>query len=205
MQIYVHGLGQSPKSWEKVISLLGTEEETVCPDLSELIQGKEVTYQNLFEAFSAVCNEYNGRIKLCGLSLGGVLALNYTLVHPEKVERLVLIAAQYKMPVNLLKFQNMLFQWMPRSMFRQTGFKKKAFLSLCRSMMDLDFSGSLDRISSPVLLICGEKDFVNRKASLKLAACLKDAVYQELKGAGHEANLEAAENLAFVITRFFEP
>ena len=36
----------------------------------------------------------------------------------------VLIAAQYKMPKELLKVQNMLFHLMPNSAFNKMGFKK---------------------------------------------------------------------------------
>ena len=37
-QIYLHGLGQNPDSWSKVIEQLETAEHSVCPDLSELVQ-----------------------------------------------------------------------------------------------------------------------------------------------------------------------
>ncbi len=69
---------------------------------------------------------------LCGLSLGGVLALQYTIEHPEKVNSLVLIAAQYKMPAKLLKPQNSFFRFMPKSSFQQTGFGKREFMELCK-------------------------------------------------------------------------
>ena len=54
---------------------------------------------------------------------GGVLALNYAVDHPEKVQQLVLIAPQYKMTEKLLRFQNLLFRFMPDSMFQQMGFE----------------------------------------------------------------------------------
>lgn len=42
-----------------------------------------------------MCDSFDVKIDLCGLSHGGVLALNYACVHPEKVHSLVLIATQY--------------------------------------------------------------------------------------------------------------
>ena len=65
------------------------------------------------------------KIDLCGLSLGGVLSLNYAIEYPHKINSLVLIAPQYKMPVNLLKVQNLLFRFMPKAAFQSTGFEKK--------------------------------------------------------------------------------
>ncbi len=37
----------------------------------------------------------------------------------------------YKMPKKLLKFQNLIFRFMPQSGFEQMGFGKKDFLKLC--------------------------------------------------------------------------
>ena len=102
-----------------------------------------MTYDNLYAAFSDYCNQYDEPIDLCGLSLGGVLALNYAIQYPKKVRSLVLIATQYKMPKKLLKFQNLLFRFMPKSMFQQMGFRKADFLLLCETMMELDFNNSL--------------------------------------------------------------
>lgn len=85
--------------------------------------------------------------------MGGVLALNYAIENPTKVNSLVLIEAQYKMPKNLLKFQNFIFGFMPAKMFEETGFGKKDFITLSKTMMDIDFSNTLDNVSCSVLLL----------------------------------------------------
>ncbi len=203
-QIYVHGLGQTSDSWTKTISYIKSGEQSVCLNLPVLIQGEQAAYQNLYAAFSDACNKDDTPVNLCGLSLGGVLALNYTIDHPEKVSSLVLIATPYKMPKHLLQFQNMLFRCMPKSMFQQMGFCKRDFIQLCKTMMLLDFSDSLPKITCPVLVVCGEKDTSNKKASVKLANILANAEFSELKGIGHEVNTEAPEQLAAVLCRFYE-
>ena len=202
--VYVHGLGQTPDSWTKTISHINPGEQNICLDLPELIRGKQATYQNLYAGFSDAYNKYDKPVNLCGLSLGGVLALNYVIDHPEKVNSLVLIATPYKMPKHLLQFQNLLFRFMPKSMFQEMGFGKNEFLQLCKTMMPLDFSDSLLKISCPVLVVCGEKDTANKKASVKLADILTNAEFSELKGSGHEVNTEAPEQLAAVLCRFYE-
>lgn len=201
-QVYVHGLGQTPDSWKKVVSELDVAEYSICPNLVELVRGKEATYQNLYTLFSAVCDEISETVALCGLSLGGVLALNYAIDHPEKVESLILIATQYKMPKKLLRFQNVIFRFMPKSMFHHMGFRKDDFFKLCNTMMELDFSKSLQKVSCPTLVVCGEKDNANKNASIELANLLSNATFQELSGTGHEANVEAPEKLAKVICAF---
>lgn len=202
-QIYIHGLGQVPDSWNKVIEQQNTIENSMCPNLPKLILGKSVTYQNLYAEFSAMCDKIGEPIILCGLSLGGVLALNYTIDHPGKVEKLVLIAVQYKMPKRLLRFQNIIFRFMPKSMFQQMGFGKSDFLGLCKTMMELDFSDSLDKVCCPALIICGEKDSANKKAAMELADRLSDAELRMLEGVGHEINIEAPEKLAKILGTFY--
>ena len=202
-QIYLHGLGQNPDSWSKVIEQLEAAEHSMCPDLSELVQGQDTTYQNLYAAFSAMCDEIEEDICLCGLSLGGVLALNYAIEHPEKIKGLVLIATQYKMPKKLLRVQNAIFRFMPKSMFQQTGFGKSDFLKLCNTMMELDFSDSIYNISCPALVIYGEKDHANKNASIELANMLIDAELQVFNGVGHEINIEAPDKLEETLRVFF--
>lgn len=202
-QIYLHGLGQNPDSWSKVIEQLEAAEHSMCPDLSELVQGQDTTYQNLYAAFSAMCDAIEEDICLCGLSLGGVLALNYAIEHPEKIKVLVLIATQYKMPKKLLRVQNAIFRFMPKSMFQQTGFGKSDFLKLCNTMMELDFSDSIYNVSCPTLVIYGEKDRANKNASIELANMLIDAELQVFSGAGHEINIEAPDKLEETLRVFF--
>lgn len=202
-QIYLHGLGQNPDSWSKVIEQFETAEHSMCPDLSELVQGQDTTYQNLYAAFSAMCDEIEEDICLCGLSLGGVLALNYAIEHPEKIKGLVLIATQYKMPKKLLRVQNAIFRFMPKSMFQQTGFGKSDFLKLCNTMMELDFSDSIYNVSCPTLVIYGEKDRANKNASIELANMLIDAELQVFNGVGHEINIEAPDKLEETLRVFF--
>ena len=116
----------------------------------------------------------------------------------------MLLAAQYKMPKKLLKFQNMMFRFMPNATFKQFGFKKADVLSLCGTMAELDFRDSLCKVSCPVLIVCGEKDDANKKASKELVSYLSNSCYRELLKTGHEANIEAPEGLAAVLQRFYD-
>ena len=137
--LYLHGLGQKPDSWDRVIKETKVSDSSVCLSLAEMLEDKAATYGELYAAFSGECDQEHDEIVLCGLSLGAVLALNYAIYHPNKEKALVLIAAQYKMPEKLLKFQNMLFRFMPNTMFKQFGLKKADVISLCGTMTELDF------------------------------------------------------------------
>lgn len=202
--VYLHGLGQTADSWNKVTRATEMADNSVCLDLAEMVKGKAATYSNLYSALSEMCNAEKEDIILCGLSLGGVLALNYAIDYPQKVKALVLIAAQYKMPTRLLKLQNALFHFMPQSMFQQTGFGKPDFISLCNTMAELDFSDSINQVSCPVLIVCGEKDKANKKASIELTDILKHSQFKEISETGHEVNWESPEKLASILREFYK-
>lgn len=202
--LYLHGLGQKPDSWDRTIKETKVSGSSIRLSLAEMLEGKDVTYKELYSAFSEVCGKEDEEIVLCGLSLGAVLALNYAIDHPDKTKALVLIAAQYKMPEKLLKFQNVLFRLMPNSMFKQTGFTKADVISLCDTMAELDFTESLHNVSCPVLIVCGEKDNANKKASQELARYLSKCSFYELLKTGHEVNIEAPEEMAIVLQKFYD-
>lgn len=127
--LYLHGLGQKPDSWNRVIKETKVSKSSCSLSLSEMLEGKSITYKELYLSFSSECDKENEEIVLCGLSLGAVLTLNYAIDHPDKVKALVLIAAQYKMPKKLLKVQNMLFHLMPNSAFNKWASKKQMLLA----------------------------------------------------------------------------
>ena len=202
--LYLHGLGQKPDSWNRTIKETKVLGSSISLSLAEMSEGKDITYKELYSAFSEVCDKEDEEIVLCGLSLGAVLALNYAIDHPDKTKALVLIAAQYKMPEKLLKFQNVLFRLMPNSMFKQIGFKKADVISLCGTMAELDFTDSLHNVSCPVLIVCGEKDNANKKASKELTRYLSKSFFYELLKTGHEVNIEAPEEIAIVLQKFYD-
>lgn len=201
--IFIHGLGQNSLSWSSVISFMPKEFNLGCPDLFSLIGDEEVNYFNLYKSFSEYCNNISEPLNLCGLSLGGILALNYAIEYPDKVNSLVLIGTQYKMPKTLLKFQNIIFRLMGSGTFEKMGVKKKDIISLTNSMVDLDFSNSLKDVFCETLILCGEKDSANKKASMYLEANIKNAKMQIIENAGHEVNLEAPEKLALQLKMFY--
>lgn len=201
--ILVHGLGQDSSSWDETISYLISKDNVASPNLSLFIKDGDASYATLYKSFSEYCNTHSKPLNLCGLSLGAVLALNYAIDYPEKVESLILIAPQYKMPKTLLKLQNIIFRCMPSICFKSIGMKKSDFIQLTNSMMDLNFSDGLKNISCPVLILCGDKDGVNKKASSTLNHEIKQSKIEFISHAGHEVNMDEPKALAQMINEFY--
>ena len=69
--LYLHGLGQKPDSWNRVIKETKVSKSSCSLSLSEMLEGKSITYKELYLSFSSECDKENEEIVLCGLSLGG--------------------------------------------------------------------------------------------------------------------------------------
>ena len=205
--IFIHGIGQDSSVWNETVSSIKKPNQIEMPDLFALINGKDSTYDNLYRAFSDYCGTFSEPLNLCGLSPGGVLALNYAIDNPDKMQSLVLIGTQYKMPRLMLKIQNIIFKIMPQSVFKKNGFEKeeflKIFLALTGTMLDLDFSENLKEISCRTLIICGDKDTANKKSAQYLSRNIPNAEYQILKNTGHEVNVNSPKELAEALEAFY--
>lgn len=202
--IFLHGLGQTSSSWDDTIQAMNKDWEILSPNLSDWICKEKCSYDSLYSEFEKYCNQFQDTLCLVGLSLGGILALQYSIGHPERVKSLVLIGTQYNMPKGLLKLQNMIFHILPNSTFSKMGFQKSDFINLCKSMMELDFSHRLKDISCKVLVLYGEKDKANKSASLQLAELIPNSKIKIIPNAGHEINENCPHELAREIESFIK-
>ncbi len=201
--LLIHGLGQTPSSWDATLHYLNDAGQARCIDLTAAGGRDALTYEHLYTALCRRCSDWEGPADLCGLSLGGVLALHYATEHPEKVRSLALINAQYKMPTLLLKMQSAVFHLIPDRKFPAMGFSKRDILSLTKSMEKLSFEQSLARVACPALVLYGQKDRVNQKAAVDLSRRLKQSKLEMIADAGHEINIEQPQKLAEALNGFY--
>ena len=205
VNILVHGLGQTEKSWDKIIEELDKSNiKAENPNLFELAKNYEINYENIYRTFCDYCNSFKEKINLCGLSLGGILSINYAIEYPEKVNSMILIGTTYKIPKKMFKLQNFIFKFMPKSTFENMGIKKNDFINLTNSMADLDIKSKVDNIKCKVLILCGEKDNVNMESAKQLNRNIKASKLEIIKNAGHEVNTENPKELARVISKYWK-
>ena len=202
-KILIHGSGHKTTSWNGVISYIENNNDILCPDLSLILNGKEASYYNLYSSFVDYCNRIDGEIDLCGLSLGGILAFNYALDFPEKVKSLILIGTPYKVPKVMFRIQNIIFKFLPKSLFENMAFNKRDTFILGSSMKNLDFSNRVKDIQCPTLIICGEKDSANIKSAYYLSENIKNSQLEIVEGAGHILNEEKPRELSLLINDFW--
>lgn len=197
--VFLHGLGQTAQDWEEVIRQTALA-DVDCPELFSLSEG-EITYPHILDGLEKRYFSSEEPLCICGLSLGAMLALDYTIRHDKQVASLILIGAQFKSPTLLIDLQNLVFWCMPGKNFESIGISKKDTIALARSMRSLDFRQGLHAIHCPVTILCGEKDQANRKAAEQLAKLLPQSELCIIPGAGHEVNKCVPEAIAAVLKK----
>lgn len=194
--ILLHGLGQTADDWKAVAGKISAE----CPDFWAGLQSN-LTYSQILAELERKYGNAAEPLCLCGLSLGGMLAMDYAARHPEQVKALILMGVQYKVSPWLVDVQNMLFRMMPARLFEEKGLSKRRMIRLAHSMRKLDLTEQLKNIRCPVMIVCGEKDRPNRKAAQTLKRLLPQAELQIVPGAGHEINKDTPETVVDILNR----
>ncbi|NNL58354.1 MAG: alpha/beta hydrolase, partial [Nitrosopumilus sp.] len=93
--VLVHGLGASAERWEKVIPIFAKHYRVLVPDLigfgysdKPLVDYTPEYFSDFLSKFFSLTNTKNASV--IGSSLGGQVCAEFTLSHPEKVEKLIL-------------------------------------------------------------------------------------------------------------------
>lgn len=202
--ILIHGLGQNESSWDLVKGELEKKNIKVeVPNLFTLIKDNSSDYTTLFHEFTDYCNQFDGKVNLCGLSLGGILALQYAKEFPNKVHSLILIATPYQIPKFLFKIQNLIFCFMPKRIFNKMGVLKSDFISLVNSMSNLEIAEDLDKIKCKSLILCGIKDKSNLESSKLLNEHISNSVFKTVSNSSHEVNVDQPIELSDSIYQFW--
>ncbi len=204
INILIHGLGQTNKSWDKVKEILNQDAINVeTPNLFELAKNYQLEYENLYRVFADYCNSFKKKINLVGLSLGGILAIDYAIEYPEKINSIIICGTPYEIPKKLFKLQNFIFKFMPKRTFENMGISKENFIRLTNSMAELNIKEKISKVKCSTLVICGENDNANLESAKQLNENIKNSKLTVIENAGHEINIDAPEKFAELIKEFF--
>lgn len=198
-KIFIHGLGQSVFAWDGVKKYIEGKAKYI--NLLKREDIYEDIYKVLYNLLCKECDDEYGKVDLCGLSLGGVLAMQYAIEFPEKVRSLVLINSPYQVSDTLLNLQKYIFKLMPSVLFKQ-GFSKMDCLKIIDAVKEKN-SIKVSSIKIPTLIIYGEKDSINKKSAFKLSRDIKDSKLIEIKKSNHQINIEQPKKLADEINIFW--
>ena len=83
------------------------------------------------------------------------------------------------------------------------AFDKKSTFVLGNTMKNLDFSGKVNQIACPALVLCGEKDRANMKSAYYFSQHMKHAELKIVEKAGHIVNEENPKALANILEEYY--
>lgn len=137
--IMIHGLGSNKKSWLKLIRELGSDYRTIALDIPKYLhtdstQGIQLTQyaDNIRELMDSL---HISSAIICGHSMGGQIAMHFSLKYPTKVEQLILLA-----PAGLETFSKSDHQFFNR--FATKKFYTSQTKEQITASFDINFYGS---------------------------------------------------------------
>ncbi|KAA9110748.1 alpha/beta fold hydrolase [Microbacterium rhizomatis] len=204
--VFLHGIGAGPDSWNTQIAALPEGFTGFAPTIAGLTDADDHEF-SLTAAATAIRDELDrrsiDRAHLCGLSLGGMVATRFAIDYPERVASLVLSGSQVHPNPALMKVQNAIMRILPARVVAQPGMSKQRMLAVLRAVGQTDFRAELAQISAPTLVLCGLKDRPNIPAARELAGGIAGAELQLVPGAGHEWNVQQAEEFSTRLNAFY--
>lgn len=233
--IFLHGLGGDTQSWDLLWHALGQDFPAIRYDLRGFGQStdkSEAEYDHAEDLMGLIEALGSSAYNLVGVSMGGAVALNFALSHPERVKKLVLISPAL---VAWEWSEQWRALWRPLAAMARAGdmdaareywWRHPLFATTRTSPAGpllhdsiMRYSGrhwymdhhkpmlpDVDRLTSlqvPTLLLTGECDLPDFRLMADLIAASSDHVRRfDVPDHGHLLNLEVPELCARYISSF---
>jgi 3-oxoadipate enol-lactonase len=215
--LFLHDAGGNGNLFRHQLDYFGGRHSAVAPDLPGHGRSGATEGLGTFDAHVAFVSSFADRLALrpfvfVGVGLGGAVALEYALRHPERVRGLVLVATpcRFEVPKEDLETWRDVTRGRRTQPFSAALFSPQTEATVMREVWmeqvktdprvrhtdllacdGIDFSGRLRALAKPALVIAGEDDRVAPPAEAeRLANEMRGAKLDVLAGAGHMATIE---------------
>jgi long-chain acyl-CoA synthetase len=212
--MFVHGYAGCAETWEFQINYFSRAYRVVAPDLRGHGQSDapltQYTMPELVEDLQTIADTLNlpEKFVLVGHSFGGSICAEYANVHPERLEKLVLIATagEYPLPRRVtwaFRLPNAFFRpwWNYRPRWNaEIHVMKRMMLNNMRQWQGWPL---LRNITTPTLIITGERDsYFPRYVFDDLSKMVPGAEVYDVGSAKHKVQLERHRAVNRAIERF---
>ncbi len=236
--VFVNSLGTNFDIWDKVVRHLRDEFAILRFDKrghgkSEVPIG-ETTIQDYADDLLCLLDKLDiKKIYLVGLSIGGMISMLFTSLHPQKVVKLVLSDTapiignerEWNARIRIIEGKGISFiatgiieSWFTSSFILENLKAAKAYQDMlektttegytaaCGAIRDADLTEKLKQIKNQTLCICGSEDQSTPTALVKnMQKQMQNAMYREIVGTGHLPCVEAPLVFSNTISNFFNP
>jgi 3-oxoadipate enol-lactonase len=229
--LFLHGIGGNRHSWTRQVAFFSDGFTAAAWDArgygdSEDYEGP-LDFSALTSDLLRVLDHFKAeKANLVGLSMGGRIARNFALAHPERLSSLVLANTSPGFdtlsPEQVRKFVEERRNRTPESMRRMLGSKadkgafdvllkafhalrKESFVKTLEASVAQDRAAPIEKIRVPTLVITGDEDPVYPPAlQRRMAERIPGARFVEFQGCGHLSNLEQPELFNDEVLRFLK-
>jgi 3-oxoadipate enol-lactonase len=233
--VFINALGTDLRIWDGVVPHL-TDRHSVlrfdkrghglsdCPPAPYSIHNFSIDLLGLLDQF-----EIRQAI-LVGISVGGMIVLDFAACWPERVSSMVLCdtapvigtADLWNDRINKLRKHGMesmaeaiLARWFAPTFKEKlpaayrgyynmlTRVPLEGYIGTCEALRDADLTEATKTIKTRALILCGTEDVSTPPDVVRgLVELMPDAQYQEIPGAGHSTCIEQPDLVAEQIERF---
>ncbi|MGH8244945.1 MAG: alpha/beta fold hydrolase, partial [Gammaproteobacteria bacterium] len=213
--VFLHGFGGQALQWRYQLQKFSQENRVIAIDLRGHglsdrpssgydMQRIQADLETALEVLKV-----KGKFVLIGHSFGGALATEYALKHPERVERLILMATAGEFKLNALY---RLALRLPAWVLRLVGPSTRGWLSAPPHVLKAFYFQNMSQwkgwdkfaaLTVPTLVIRGHRDLVfERPMFEKVARSIPGAEEADIQASGHMVMLERREAVERAIERF---
>ena len=174
MVVLLHGSGRAGRMWGPALAGLSAGCHVLAPDLPGFGRSAgPFTITGAAQAVRDVIAVQTAPVHLCGLSLGGVVAVRAAAQLGSQVASLVLTGTPLvpgrDLPAALRRFRRLPGPLLP--LFSDVGGRRE-WLRMLDELERTDLRGFLPQITAPALVICGSRDWHAMPAACELAGGL---------------------------------
>jgi 3-oxoadipate enol-lactonase len=233
--VFANSLGTDLRIWNGVLKRLGGRIQSLCYDkrghgLSDAPPAP-YTLDNHIDDLEGLLDHLGvGRAVVCGVSVGGMIALGLAARRPDMVRGLILCDTAHKIGSDELWNQridqirrhgiesiadSIIERWFSEA-FRKAvpvaGWRNMlvrtpvdGYLGTCVALRDADLTAAATGLAIPVHCLCGSADGATPPDLVQsMSALIPGARFDLVAGAGHLPCIEAADQVASVIRTFIE-
>lgn len=193
---FLHGLGQTPQSWQDQVTALPPGVRAHAPWLRGLRPDQRSSFDvglAADEVLALIPQFTAGQVALCGVSLGATVALEAALRAPAAVSHLVLVSAQVNPPRAVLAAQRMAVRMMPARRLEAAGVNKRAMLEVLGTVGRHDIRSRLGEVRADTLVVAGGRDPIGVQTGEVLLAGIKGSELLVIPDAGPDVPSQAPE------------
>ena len=213
--VFIHGFGGQAAQWHYQLQKFSLENRVIALDLrGHGLSDKHVSgfdmpqlIHDLETALTLL--KVKGKFVLVGHSYGGAISTEYALKHPDRVERLILMATAGEFKLQpMLRTALSLPIWLLRivgTFTRKWLFAPPQVLKqfYAQNMSQWNGWDKFAALDVPTLIIRGNRDLVFERARFeKVAASIPGAEEADIGASGHMVMLERREAVGRAIERF---